>query len=278
MTTVHAPGTRPAPRQPSTQRTPLPRLVLGYAGWDLRRNIRMVESTFFVIVLPAVLYLIFGAMADYSDESAGHGNISSYTMIAMAVYGSVTAMTAIAGSAAVERQQGWGRQLGLTNLSSGGYFAGKTLVGLAMAALPVLAVFGVAMLTGARLDDLWRWFAVCGLILVGALPFALYGLAAALLFRSEAAVSAASGVLVVLAFFGNLFVPLSGIVLDIARFTPLYGTGALARWPLLEGTVVSTSGVEGSDPLWAIVLNVVVWTAIFGTICALAARRRTSRA
>ncbi|MEX5237664.1 ABC transporter permease, partial [Kocuria sp. CPCC 205236] len=104
------------------------------------------------------------------------------------------------------------------------------------------------------------------------------GLAAGLLFRSESAVGAASGMLVVLSFFGNLFVPLSGDMLEIARFTPLYGLAGLTRYPMIEGAVVSMSGAPThSDPLWALMLNVVVWTLIFAALVLLAVRRTTAR-
>ena len=157
-------------------------------------------------------------------------------MVSMGVYGAVMATSSMAGSAAVERQQGWGRQLGLTGLTGPGYVLGKVLVALAMSVLPIVVVYTVGFFTGAEMDSAATWFSSAGLTLIGALPFAFYGLAAALLFRSEAAVSAASGLLVVLAFFGNLFMPLTGTLLEIAKFTPLYGVATLARWPQLEGT------------------------------------------
>jgi ABC-2 type transport system permease protein len=188
------------------------------------------------------------------------------------------ATSAIAGSAAIERQQGWGRQLGLTGLGGSGYMVGKILVALGIALLPIVVIFVVGALTGARFDEGWMWPASGGLALLGAIPFALYGLAAALLFRSEAAVSAASGILVVLAFFGNLFMPLTGTLLTIAKFTPVYGIATLTRWPQLEGAVVDTSGgAPASDPLWAIVLNVGAWTVIFAVLCLVASRRSTRR-
>lgn len=263
--------------QTARRRSPA-RIVLAFAGWDFWRNIRLFESSFFVIVLPALLYLMFGALSGFGDEQAGHGNVAAYTMVSIAYYGAALATSSIAGSAAVERQFGWGRQLSLTGLTNTGYLTGKTLVGLAIAVLPILAVFAAGIITGARMDDGWRWFAAAGLVLVGALPFALYGLATALLFRSEAAVSVASGLLVLFAFFGNVFMPLHGLMLDIARFTPMYGATALARWPLLEGYVVGEAGgMPISDPLWLPVLNLGVWTLIFAAITLVAARRRTSR-
>ena len=72
-------------------------------------------------MLPAFFYLIFGARRSYSTEDAGNGNVAMLIMISMAAYGAVTATTGIGGEAAVERMQGWGRQLGLTPLRDSSY-------------------------------------------------------------------------------------------------------------------------------------------------------------
>lgn len=278
MTTTATTSPAPSRATPGRKKSTLS-IITAFAGWEFVRNVRMIESTFFIVVLPTVLYVMFGALSSFGDAPAGNGNVSAYNMTAMTVYGATMATSVIAGSAALERQQGWGRQLGLTGLTGSGYMIGKVLVAMGIAIMPIIVVFGVGALTGARFDAGWMWPASGALALLGAVPFALYGLAAALLFRSEAAVSAASGVLVVLAFFGNLFMPLSGTLLEIARFTPVYGIAALTRWPQLEGTIISMEdgGAPLSDPLWAVVLNVVAWTVIFAVICLIASRRTTRR-
>ncbi|MCT2006729.1 ABC transporter permease [Micrococcus lylae] len=260
----------------SSPRGPGARLA-SFIGHDLIRQLKMVESVFFIAVLPTALFLMFGALAEWGDAQVGNGNMVAHTMLSMALYGAVTATTAIAGSAAVERQLGWGRQLSLTALSGTAYMLGKAMVAVCVAVLPVALIYAVGAATGAELDGAWRWAASAGLTLLAAVPFAFYGLAAALLFRSEAAVGAASGMLVVFSFLGNLFMPLNGLLLDIGRFTPLYGPGVLARWPMMEGKVVATDGSVTTDPLWAAVLSVTVWTLVFLGICLLANRRRTSR-
>ncbi|WP_369804923.1 ABC transporter permease [Micrococcus sp. FDAARGOS_333] len=279
FTAASAAGTAAGSANPglSSVRGPASRLA-SFVRHDLVRQLKMVESIFFIAVLPTALFLMFGALADWGDVRMENGNMVAHTMVSMALYGAVTATTAISGSAAVERQLGWGRQLSLTALSGTSYMVGKALVAVCIAALPVALVYAVGAVTGAELDDVWRWAASAGLTLLAAVPFAFYGLAAALLFRSEAAVSAASGMLVVFGFLGNLFMPLNGVLLDIARFTPLYGSGVLARWPMMEGQVVAVDGSVTTDPLWAAVLNVAAWTLVFLAICLLANRRRTSRA
>src|SRR5690625_3012470 len=254
-------------------------ILLRFVGWEFWRNFRMLDSTFFVIILPTAMYLMFGVAMDQGEMPAGHGNVSAYVMTSMAVYGAVIATTALAGSAAVERTQGWGRQLSMTGLTEANYILGKMLMALLMAISPIVVVYLVGAFTGATFDSFYHWVSSAALCLLVAVPFSLYGLAFALLFRSETAVSAASGFLVLFAFFGNLFIPLGGVLLDIAKFTPLYGPAMLARWPQTEGMLVpAEAGAEIEFESMGLVLtNVGAWTAIFAIICLLAARRRTTR-
>lgn len=239
---------------------------------ELRRVLRDVVSMFFIVALPGFFYLLFGAAADFSTEPVGNGNVAMYVMISMAAYGAVTATTGVGGMAAVERMQGWGRQLGLTPLRDGGYVAMKAVVAIAVAALPVGLIYLLGSLTGAEGSGA-AWALSGFLVLLGAAVFAVYGLAVGLAFRSEAAVSAASGLLVVMAFLGNIFIPLSGTLLDIAKFTPLYGFVALARYPLTEGFQVDGT----REPLWVGATNVAVWAAIFGLVAIALVRRGRER-
>ena len=243
-----------------------------FAGLELRRVLRDYVSMFFIAVLPAFFYLIFGAAQEFSDESAGNGNVAMYIMISMAAYGAVTATTGIGGMAAVERMQGWGRQLGLTPLADSSYVAMKAGVALVICTIPVTLIYVLGLLTSAE-GRAAAWVLSALLVLLGAGVFAIYGLAVGLAFRSEAAVSAASGLLVIMAFLGNIFVPLTGTMLAIAKFTPLYGYVALARYPLTEGYQADGS----HEPLWIAVTNVTLWAVIFGLTATALVRRGRER-
>jgi ABC-2 type transport system permease protein len=239
---------------------------------EMRRITRDWAGMFFTAVLPAVFYLIFGATVDAKDATIGNGNVAMYVMISMAAYGAVTATTSIGGNAAVERQQGWGRQLGLTPLADSSYIAMKALIAMTVAAVPVLLTFTLGVATGAK-GSPQAWALSAALVLVGSSVFALYGLLIGTAFRSEAAVGAAAGTLVIFAFLGNLFIPLSGALLSFAKLTPLYGYAALARYPLTEGYLPDGS----QDPLWLPVVNVLAWLAIFGVLAVLLVRRGRER-
>jgi ABC-2 type transport system permease protein len=55
-------------------------------------------------------------------------------------------------------------------------------------------------------------------------------------------------------------------VQDLAKWTPVYGLGEIARLPLLGGTVE-----------WAAIVNVVAWLILFSAGAALMFRRDTKR-
>lgn len=251
---------------------------LTYFRIELGRVSRDFVSMFFIAILPAFFYVIFGAAQDYGSTDIGNGNVTAYVMIGMAAYGAVTATVGVGGMAAVEQMQGWGRQLGLTPMGDGQRIVTKAAVGFVVAIIPIALIYVLGVFTGAEADaDVWVISAI--VVLIGAAMFSFFGLLAGLLFRSEGAVGAASGSLVILAFLGNLFFPLDGALLDVARFTPLYGFVALARYPLTEGYLVAMSpGAEPDrDELWLPILNMGVWAVIFVIATILLSRRGRAR-
>lgn len=248
-----------------------------FTRFELVRIFRDPVGLFFTAVLPAFMYVIFGATQSYKDESAGNGNVAMWIMVSMAAYGAVTATTSVGGLAAVEKMQGWGRQLGLTPMRDSTFVASKAVTALIIAAIPIALIYAIGALTGAE-GTTRAWLLSALVVVAGAAVFAVYGLAIGLAFRSENAVGAASGALVIFAFLGNVFVPLSGTLLDIARFTPLYGYVSLARRPLTEGYVLTQDGSAPQlEPLWISVTNLGVWAAVFALLAVLLVRRGRGR-
>lgn len=248
-----------------------------YLRTEILRITRDLPALFFIVALPAFLYVIFGATQDYSDIKLMHGNVALYIMVGMAAYGAVTATSSIGGMAAVERAQGWGRQLGLTPMRDWQFVLVKAQMAVLLAALPVAAVFLLGHLTGA--EGTWQaWTLSAVAVIVGAVTFSLYGLVVGMGFGSEQAVSAASGLLVIFGFLGNLFFPLTGALLAIGRFTPLYGYAGLVRYPVNEGWGSSAPWEDPQqDELWMLIANVTVWTLILAAVAIWLVRRGRAR-
>jgi len=224
------------------------------------------------------MYLVFGRLnasaGDYGPHA--HGNVSASVMLAMASFSACLGATSASATAAVEQSAGWGRQMAVTGGGLRGYLVVKTGTAVGTAALPVIVVLTAGALTDSQMEG-WAWAASPLICLIGVLPFVLWGLAAGMWLPSSASIGIATSLVSLFAFIGNTFMPLNHTLLTISRFTPMYGSTALARWPLGEGwTYVPDRPAGVQDPLWMPLANLVAWTLIFGLLV-IGARRRATR-
>jgi ABC-2 type transport system permease protein len=148
------------------------------------------------------------------------------------------------------------------------YIATKVVTAMVLGLASVLVEFGIGAAAGVHLTT-EQWI-VCGLVAwLGALVFAAFGLFAGYLLPSENVMQILGPVLALLAFAGGLFVPLQFLdptVQTVAKLTPAYGLGELARIPLTHDTFG-----------WAAVVNIAVWLTLFVAGAALLFRRDTRR-
>ena len=260
MTTTRMPAARTLPRFGG--------FTFGMIGLELRRLVRNRRTVIFTLVLPAVFFLLFGANSSYRSERVGAGNVTGYVLISMAVYGAMLATTSGGAMVSVERAAGWSRQLRLTPLRPVAYIAVKLVLAMILGAVSVAVAFVVGAFAGAELP-VHAWVE-CGLLAwLCALVFAAFGLFMGYLLPSENVMQILGPVLAVLSFAGGLFVPvdqLGHVFATVAKFTPVYGVGEIARYPLTQ---------DGN--LWLAALNVVAWTAIFSLGAMWRFRRDTAR-
>ena len=255
------------------------RPLLTYLWLDLYRSLREPANLFFVVAFPVAMYLVFGRLnasaGDYGPHA--HGNVSASVMLAMASFSACLGATSASAAAAVEQSAGWGRQMAVTSRGLRGYLVVKTGTAVGTAALPVVVVLTAGALTDSQMEG-WAWATSPLICLIGVLPFVLWGLAAGMWLPSSASIGIATSLVSLFAFIGNAFMPLNRTLLAISRFTPMYGSTVLARWPLGEGwTYVPDRQAGVQDPLWMPLANLVAWTLIFGLLVIGARRRVTGR-
>ncbi|WP_124054267.1 ABC transporter permease [Arcanobacterium ihumii] len=242
---------------------------------DTKRTLRD-PSSIFVLGIPLLMFIIFGSTTDYAEYPFGNGNVAMITMINMALYGAVSVTVALASNAAVERMQGWGRQLSLTPLRDGQFVLLKVLVATIVALLPMLLVYGTGFFTTSE-APLQAWILSFFIIVPGALVMALYGLFFGLALKSDHGTTIATGTLVLLSFLGNIFMPLSGFMLDLSKFTPLYGLGVIARWPVAEGKNIAMDGSPVTESFALALGNISTWALILALASVWAFKRSRSR-
>lgn len=246
-------------------------------GLELRRSYRDFSVVFFSGILPAFFYVIFGVAQSYADVDVANGNVSMVVMAAMGGYGAVTAAATLGSTTAADKALGWGRQLGLTPLTDTKYILIRTAAVMGVVILPLVIVFTIGASTKAE-GTAQAWVLAALVLICGAVVFSLYGLIFGLALPPNAASGAAGGSIVILAFLGNVFFPLSGGLLTFAKFTPLYGYIALAKYPITDGVMqVGTSGELVTEPLWVPLTNLISWLIIFTVAAVFLVRRSRAR-
>jgi ABC-2 type transport system permease protein len=219
---------------------------------ELARMLRNRRTLFFALVFPAALFFAIGS-GDGWDDKAGHGNVAAYIMVSMALYGAALIAAAGGASVATERALGWSRQLRLTPLNPAVYISMKALIALVLGAVAITVVNAVAILQGRATMPTHLWVACAGLTLACTLVFAALGVFVGYLVPGENAMQVLGPGLALLAFLGNVFIPIDdGTVLwHVASWTPMFGVAEISRAPLTH------------ELPWYAVVNAVVWLAIF---------------
>ncbi|MBN9176894.1 MAG: ABC transporter permease [Microbacterium sp.] len=253
---------------------PLGGFTLTYLRIELVRRLRNRRTLFFTIAFPVVMYVLIGlplrdeALTDVPVAQGGV-SVAAYIMVSMALYGAMMSATQTGAAVAVERAQGWSRQLRLTPLNPVVNVIIKMIAGMVLGLLAVVATYIAGAISGIQLSPVqWIGTGLVGWVLAGAV-FTTLGLFVGYLMPSENAAQVTSLVVVFLSFLGGLFYPLSSMpdfMQTLAHFTPVYGIGELARSPLTG---------EGFDGLWLV--NALVWLAVFIAGTTWAFRRDTKR-
>jgi ABC-2 type transport system permease protein len=222
---------------------------------EVRRLTRNRRTIIFSVIMPIVLFAAFGLNKTYINERAGHGNVTAFIMVSMALYGAVLATTAAGAMVSIERAAGWSRQLRLTPLSPAAYIAVKIVAAMVLGLTSVVVVYAVGKLTGRAHLPGDLWIATGLTVWIGSLLFAAFGLFLGYLLPTENVMQFLGIILALLSFAGGLFIPLRSfpnIVQTIARGTPMYGLNELVHAPVLG---------QGVHLAW--LANVLVWLVIF---------------
>ncbi|MBI9000278.1 ABC transporter permease [Corynebacterium sp. CCM 9185] len=244
----------------------------------LRYTLTDISIMLAAVFLPVAVYL--GVTFDTGQWNTPAGPVANLHFIvamSIALYGTATVAANEGATITAERDTNWLRAIALTRLGMNRYIAVKLLITLVVSVVPILAIAAISPLRGAE-APVSMWFAVGTCCLVGAVIFGLFGLMMGLWFSGSTVTRYMGLIMMLIAFMGNLFLPLEGMLLDLARFTPMFGPGMLTRsviWYLSPGT---GGGADNQlFPLWQLILNMGAWTLIFVALAWLGHRRGLRR-
>lgn len=242
---------------------------LDYLKFDVRRTIRNRRVVIFSILMPLVLFAIFGLTIP-KDASEGGISAIAYVMVSMAIFGSMSAAMSSGGVIAAERDGGWNRTLRLTPLKPQAYVITKVILSLLLAIPPLVVVFLFGLTVGDVHLSLSQWLSVALVSWLGALPFAAIGLVIGYVAKPDSVQPITGLSTMLIAAFGGLWVPIDSmpsVMKHIAQLTPAYWTGQSSR------SALSQSGLDMNA-----VLVVLGWTVLLGFIALRRFRADTARA
>jgi hypothetical protein len=101
-------------------------------GLELRKLVRNRRTLIFALLVPVVLFLFVATNQKFVSLQDGHGNVSAFLMVSMALYGAALSTTAGGAMVSIERALGWSRQLRLTPLSPVGYIVIKMITAMVL--------------------------------------------------------------------------------------------------------------------------------------------------
>ncbi len=230
-----------------------------YLALEARRALRNPRSLFFTVVFPVVLFLIESSVFGNSNVPDAKITYTVYLMASFGAYGGFMACLNGGARTAVERSQGWQRQLRLTPLTPRAYLIGKAAVAQAVALPPIALVALVAgLFEGVHLSASTWALTIVGTWLA-CIPFAVLGLLVGQLSTAENMQVYTSSLMILLGFLGGILFPVTLFptwLANVAKVLPSYWLADIGRGPTVGYDQLGTALVVLA--VWTVVLSIAV--------------------
>ncbi len=238
------------------------RLTLLYARAMTLELLRYPAFSVPTLAFPGLFFLLFVASRDDVDATLLVASFAGFAFLAVAFF-------QFGVGIAAERETPWERFLRTLPVRTSVRFAARMLSGtvFGLASAAVVVVLGVAT-TDAHLRPV-RWGALVLALVVGAVPFALLGIALGYWVSPRGALPVANILYLVLAFAGGLWTTPANLPSSVAFVSPLIPTRQFGNvlWGATEGRLWRPRD-------WLLLLG---WSAVFAALAAWGYRRDEGR-
>ena len=267
-----SPLTRPA--------TGTARLLTTQVTMEVRRYHRIPEYFIGVVVLPVILYAMFG-LGDAGKILPLGTDVGAMMFVSIGCYGVVSeALFSFGGELATERSKGWLRRLRATPMPMWVYFAGKVALNLVFTLVSLAGMAAVAVVVGHVTFDPSRLIATIAILLTGVVAFWTMGSAIAYWVRPRAVSTIVNLVFLPLSFLSGFFYPLDqlpDIFAKVAQVLPTYHFGQLAWGVMAPAQDVASFGNPPSGTVVGHLAVVLGWFVGCGILTVLGYRRELDR-
>jgi ABC-2 type transport system permease protein len=239
--------------------------MVGYLIFELRRLARIRTLLAYGTLVPLMIYTVISLTSDDLTEQHRGIPVAALVMVIVAGIGAMIGVLTHAAGIAYERADGWLRQLRATPLPPSRVVAVRALVSLLTVLPPLLAVPAAAVVLHGLTLPPARWLLVLAVMWLGAVPFALLGLALGFTLSRDLVGPAISVAWLVLAFLGGLMLP--------TEMFPAWLRPVSQSLPSYRYAETGWLAVAGHPPSLAAGAILAGWTALFGLLAVGAYRR-----
>jgi ABC-2 type transport system permease protein len=224
---------------------------------------REPAALFFSVLFPVMFFALFASL--FGDQPNAGGLPTAVTMLAtFGTFGVVSVMLLNPGiGVADDRTRGWLRVKKVSAVPVSTTIVGKVVAALPYALVLLAALSIVSLLIVGLQIGLTTWLRLVGVLLLGGLPFALFGLAVGFVATSNTTTAVLNAVLFPMVVVSGLWFPLDilpGFLQNLAPFLPTYHLAQLALAQLTGG------------PALGHLLALLLTTAVGGVLAGLAYR------
>jgi ABC-2 type transport system permease protein len=219
------------------------RAISAYLRFDLPLTVRNRRFLVLAIAFPVAFYLLFTRVL--TGDSGADPASQAFGMVSAAAFGAMGASLSAAVRIAMERTNGWTRQLHVTPLPPIAYVTTKLAAAWLTAVPSIVLVMVVAFAVNGVSLPATTWLAVFIGLAVGAVPFAALGVLIGYVFDESSAQLVFTISYVGLAVVGGLWTPISAFpdaLATLARLTPSYHFADLG-WSEVTGKGIDLSDV-----------------------------------
>jgi ABC-2 type transport system permease protein len=229
---------------------------------ELRGIVREPTALFFSILMPVAFFALFVSI--FGGQSSGGTHVGTSMLATFGTYAVLTVTLMNPGiTVAQDRERGWLRAKRVSAVPVGVTLAAKVVAALPYAVGVLLAMAATAALTGSLDASAVELLRLGGVLMLGALPFALLGMAIGFQAGSSASSAILTAILMPSAVLSGLWMPLEFLPAffgHIAQFLPSYHLAQLALAQLRGGPVAGH------------VLFLIATTAVTAALAALSYR------
>lgn len=229
----------------STSARPSRLRIFRYELWtELLKLVRMPAFVLPALSFPLLFYIFFGVV--FGKGTAGTVTMSTYLLATYGAFGVIgAALFSLGVGVAVERGQGWMLFKRATPMPPAVHFVARSLIAVLFGAAVVALLFTAGATLGGVELAATTWLALGGVLIVGAAPFALFGMALGYLCGPNAAPAVINLIYLPMAFASGLWIPiqmLPGFFQALAPWLPAYHFAQLA---------LATFGVSATSSPWS---------------------------